>query len=837
MSVDFLEAKKELEKIFEIAHSSRKIVFWYDEGKNFFDSVISHKFDNVETIIYENNPFKIKYYIEVERSDTNILLYLPIAKPSDTENWLLDILLYSDEYYADTVALTMRRLNLTNTDLRGVVDRHSKFFDNQSRIASLRNIINLSDNTREKDFITGMMASLVKTKFNTIEDILTELIFDDDKQTKYKELTKFGFEDELWNLISESFNYTGIQDINELSKRFLMTSVFRSAKLEDLPPYQKHFVIEGNADSGAVDAENFIRRIKHDTRYRALQEKYAKELKIEDLVKFKGIEDFSDSDIFEIFDLNIIKSITESLSTGSIDFDFYENIIDDRINSKWYKYYGNEYRILTNIINFKKLMQKSIKKYAIAEEYVNNYAEELYEIDTLYRHILSDYKKIDDLSNEFEQLINEIELTYEKEFLSVLGNHFSSALNKKDKWEFLNAPMSKDFYNEIQKIGFKKMFVIISDALRYEIGVELLNEIKTDPVLGGNATIKPMISALPSETRFGMASLLPNKKIEYNEGTLFVDNLPTTGTKNRDKILKSKNESFAAITYEEITDFGRDELRKYMSDKSLVYIYHNVIDRMGENNESKVFDAASEAIDEIMKLVKKLYNGVQTSNFIITADHGFIYKRRKVDDAQKYSDILALKSKETSKRFLLTDEIVDIPYTKEFDSYGIKVVVPESYDFFKTQGGGTQYIHGGASLQEIVIPLIRISELRSKTVSAEPTEVGVRLKSTQRKITRRDGIVLEFEQYEKVEGKKREREIAVVLVDDLNNPVSPETRFWANSSSDEIEDRLTRIRFTLNNILFDRNNRYYLLIKDATTDELIDKQQFIIDITNYKAII
>ena len=69
-------------------------------------------------------------------------------------------------------------------------------------------------------------------------------------------------------------------------------------------------------------------------------------------------------------------------------------------------------------------MQKSIKKYAIAEEYVNNYAEELYEIDTLYRHILSDYKKIDDLSNEFEQLINEIELTYEKEFLSVLGNHF-----------------------------------------------------------------------------------------------------------------------------------------------------------------------------------------------------------------------------------------------------------------------------------------------------------------------------------------------------------------------------------------------------------------------------
>jgi len=837
MNIDFIEAKKELDKIFESAHSSRKIVFWYDEGKNFLESVMSHKFNNVETIIYENNPFKIKYYIEVEKADSNILLYVPTAKPDVTENWLLDILLYSEEYYADTVALTMRRLNLTNTDLRSVVDRHSKFFDNQSRIASLKNIIKLSDNTREKDFITGMMASLVKTKFNTIEDILTELVFDDDTQSKYKELLKFGFEDELWNLIAESLNYTGIQDINELTKKFLMTSVYRSSKLEDLPPYHKHFVIEGGSESGAVDAENFIRRIKHDNRYRSLQEKHTKELKIEDLVKFKGIEDFSDCDVFEIFDYSIIRSIIESLSSGSIDFDFYEDIINDRINSKWYKNYRNEYRLLINIISFKKLMQKSINIFSVAEEYVNYYAEELYEIDTLYRHILNDYKKINGEINDFEYLINEIELIYDNQFLSVLGNHFSKAVNKKDKWEFLNAPMSKDFYNELQKNSYKKMFVIISDALRYEIGVELLNEIKSDQKLGGNATISTVISSLPSETRFGMASLLPNKKIAYSDGNVFVDDIPTNGTKNRDKVLKNKNNSYAAITYEEISDFGREELRKYMADKSLVYIYHNVIDRVGENNETKVFDAADEAIDEILKLIKKLYNGLQTSNFIITSDHGFIYKKRKVDDSQKYSDILALKSKETSKRFLLTDEVVDIPFTKEFDSYGIKVIVPESYDFFKTQGGGTQYIHGGASLQEIMIPLIRISELRSKTASEEPTEVGVRLKSTQRKITRRDGIVLEFEQYDKVEGKKREHEIQVVLVDENNNPVSPETKFWANSTSDDMDDRLTRIRFTLNNIIFDRNNRYYLLIKDAATGELIDKQQFTIDITNYKAII
>ena len=836
MNIDFVEAKKELENIFKHTETHRKIVFWYDEGKNFFDAVKENKFNNVETIIFNNNPFKIKHYIEVENTTSNILLYIPSAKPVDTENWLLDILLYSEEYYADTVALTMRRLNLTNSDLRRVVEKHATFFNNQSRVSSLKNIINLSDNTTEKDFLLGMMAVLAKSKFNTVEHILTELVFDDEEKTKYKELVKYGFENELWNHIAEYTNYTGEQSIDALIKRFLMTAVFRSSKIDELPTYHNHFLITGEA-SGATDAEIFITRIKNDQRYRSLQSKYEIDLRIKDLVKNKGIDDFSNSDVFEIFDKHIVETIVSSLNGGSINYDFFEDVINSRINSKWYKNYSLEYNILLNVIRFNILTNKPIKKHDSAEDYINYYEEELFEVDTLYRHIITDYKKIVNSSVELDELIDKIDNTYENKFLSSLGNEFSKSINKKDKWEFLNAPMSKDFYNEIQKVNFKKMFVIISDALRYEIGKELINEIKTDPVLGGNSQITPMISAIPSETRFGMASLLPNKNISYKDGVLYVDGLPTNGTKNRDKVLKNKNNSFEAIIYEDLYNMSRDELRKYMADKTLVYVYHNTIDKTGENNENKVFDVVPEAIDELLRLIRKLYNSLQISNFIVTADHGFIYKRKRAEESQKYEGILALKSKETSKRFLLTEEVVDIPYTKEFDSYDIKTVVPNSYDFFKTQGGGSQYIHGGASLQEIMIPLIKITELRSKTLRSEPTEVGVRLKSTQRKITRRDGVVLEFEQYEKVEGKKNAREVLVILVDEEGNHVSPEARFLASSTSDDIEDRLTRIRFTLNNIIFDRNNRYFLEIRDANSNDLIDKQQFIIDITNYKAII
>ncbi len=53
--------------------------------------------------------------------------------------------MYSEEYYADTVALTMRRLGLTNTDLRRIVERYSKFFDSEIRNKKLGSYVQVCD--------------------------------------------------------------------------------------------------------------------------------------------------------------------------------------------------------------------------------------------------------------------------------------------------------------------------------------------------------------------------------------------------------------------------------------------------------------------------------------------------------------------------------------------------------------------------------------------------------------------------------------------------------------------------------------------------------------------
>ena len=51
--------------------------------------------------------------------------------------------------------------------------------------------------------------------------------------------------------------------------------------------------------------------------------------------------------------------------------------------------------------------------------------------------------------------------------------------------------------------------------------------------------------------------------------------------------------------------------------------------------ESEVFNAASEAIEELLELIKKLTNQAGISNYIITADHGFIYRRGDVPESDR----------------------------------------------------------------------------------------------------------------------------------------------------------------------------------------------------------
>lgn len=836
-SIDYSEARKEIIKIFlNRTSNERKILFWYDASAIFKEDVITDNLDCCRVLVCDRNEFSIKKTIEHDDLDSNFLVYVPHDKPVDTENWLLDILCYSEEYYADTVALIMRRLELTNTDLRRVVERYSKFFDSEARINRLYSYVQVNDQMTGSDLKLAMLCVLAKASSRSLESVLTELVFDNG--VKYKDISKFGFDEYLWDEISAYYNYEGNQQISVLIRKFLFTALLdQKTDFGELPSFYQQYIIVG---PGRIDAKFFVDKIKFEKRYADLQESVSNDLKIAGILACRDISCIQEADIFKCIDAHIVLKIGESLKNGSLDYDIFDRVITLRRNSIWYDYYQSEYEFLSSSIAFFKLLEKQIPKQLLAVEYVQQYVDEYYLIDYEFRHACVAFNKIEDPNDSIEWIMERVELSYQNKFLDILGKEFSDALMQQNEWRFSGIPMTKDFYSAIQRKNYKKCIVIISDGFRYEMAHELYEMIQVDTILKGSEKITYAISPLPSETRYGMASLLPHHNICYKNGGVYVDDQPTNSTASRNAIMKAKNKSYAAIQYDEIEGMKRQELRNYMSDKSLVYIYHNVIDNTGENKENRVFDVANTAIKEILFLVKKIYNDLQISNFFITADHGFVYRKNNVEESDKYSKVVSMHPIEASKRYAIFNDLsMSIPYTLEYPltitDGKYKVVLPYSYDLFKSPGSGLQYVHGGASLQEIVVPIIQISELSSAKNRDAATPVGVRLKSVTRRITNRS-FSLDFEQTEKVEGTKLAVSCETYIVDEDGNKVSGTYQFVVASTSDDVSTRVTSVRFTLMNIQFDRNKRYYLILRnvDKKDETFIEKEQFVIDILAFK---
>ena len=152
----------------------RHIVFWYDENEDFTEEIDEFDLDGVELIkLNENNAFYTKYYIEKENVDGNILVYSNMKKTKPQEDWLYDILSYSEEFSTDRATVIMRELKVNNPYLKEAFTFYNTFFKNKDRLAAFRNL-GIQDYTEEKVHI-GVLAVLTKTKIMNFED-LTELL-------------------------------------------------------------------------------------------------------------------------------------------------------------------------------------------------------------------------------------------------------------------------------------------------------------------------------------------------------------------------------------------------------------------------------------------------------------------------------------------------------------------------------------------------------------------------------------------------------------------------------------------------------------------------------------
>lgn len=120
-------------------------------------------------------------------------------------------------------------------------------------------------------------------------------------------------------------------------------------------------------------------------------------------------------------------------------------------------------------------------------------------------------------------------------------------------------------------------------------------------------------------------------------------------------VCKTRTASFDDIK----TMMKQAQLREIFTGMEVVYVYHNQIDARvdKQNTENEVFTACAEAIEEIYSLIKRLSGSANTYHFIVTADHGFIYKRDKLTESDKIGGATG-KGAFVNRRFIVSDDAV-----------------------------------------------------------------------------------------------------------------------------------------------------------------------------------
>ena len=131
------------------AFNNHRIVFWYDSESEWTEEFDSYKESNITKYSIDRNEFSVKVKISRASSDQKYLLYFRSPKPTDENNWLLDVLLAGYEFKADRASLDIQMAGLP-LEFKGLAQKHKSFFRASSRCKKLKDLLLPNDDEKAK---------------------------------------------------------------------------------------------------------------------------------------------------------------------------------------------------------------------------------------------------------------------------------------------------------------------------------------------------------------------------------------------------------------------------------------------------------------------------------------------------------------------------------------------------------------------------------------------------------------------------------------------------------------------------------------------------------------
>ena len=815
----------------EFTGETRKLVFWYDDKAEFAEDIETVELQNAKIYhLRPDNQFYTKYFLERIDKTTNYLIYAPFPKPDVRDNHLEDTMLYSRRFFADRASLLSVDLGIEEK-YKPVIEKHIKFFANKERTQRFYDLE--IENFNEENILVGLLSAVCKARTCSFEEAVRIVLTDGElvDNAFLQEFEKYDLLSAFWKLCVQHFGYTDPKpSLERLLVTLFVTYTGRYVQAE-LPAAWKSFVSYKSGNSIAF-LDSLMNSVLYQDRYDALSAHVAKGMNV--LQAFAGmrVDDLVECDTFLAVDQVLVKWLVDRLVSediGAIANGFtIPELCEKRSKMHFGRKTGKTYRMISSAY----CLVKAADYHSLdgLKPILDRYLASDYNMDQQYRKFYYYYDQLENTEG-FEPLREQVENIYTNEYLGRLLPAWNAGIQQEDAFSII--PLQREFYNNNLRYAKERTVVIISDAMRYEVGQELFARMQDDPKC--TVTLSAQMGILPSYTRLGMAALLPHRTLEMTDDfQVLADGTLCDNLAGRQQVLQSYSPDSVCVQFDEIKNMKVAELRDVLTKRQLIYVYHNQIDARGDkaNTEDEVFHACEEAIQEIMDLIHRISVSGNTYHFIVTADHGFIYKRDKLTESDKISG-KSMEKAFVNRRFLVSGAALEdngighMSMGRVLGNEDSKVVsYPISSNVFKVAGGGANYVHGGSSPQEMLVPVL---ELKMERGHMETKNAEIALVSIVHKIT---NLItsMDFIQSDAVSDTVKAAKYRVFFLSEDNEKISNENSYVADSREENAQKRIFRMRFTFKNKKYDKDKQYYLVVYDEESGLEQWRQPVIMDI-------
>ncbi|MCH4081489.1 MAG: BREX-1 system phosphatase PglZ type A [Atopobiaceae bacterium] len=740
--IDLADVKKRLEDAFQ---GNVRLVFWEDEGSDYAEAIESIQLEGATILNATHHEMAVKRRVLRQEPEGRFVLYRSGGAPDPYTDLILDLKLQARPFVCSMEGMWAEECGIP-VELASTISDHAAFFKSKERRQMLAKSGLLKDTVESLRF--ALCAVTLRSSDSIARDAARSMAaraiieWSREDEVALRAISAAGLAQTFWSAMREHLGYApsagSEPSVGDMA--FRMLEGMCGDIVDD----------EGKADP--AESSKVLGDLARTVQRRPVFDYVVHEY--EDAVAAAIPEDartpelLADVDAIPQIDQWILMFFLNAEMESGLDLTLLENVWARRQYMLFAVRYRHHYEALIALARFERAYNDYRGSCGNAEGLaglLSSYAGSWHEVDRRYREFFLACKRMGE--TRFRKALKPAEAKMLKsydEFLSDLTNRWQTHLMDEGGWPPASVPSQDGFFHDRVELAFpqadrsNRLAVIISDALRYEAGKDLAERLSASKAAGLAGKISVSCDAavcmLPSYTQLGMAALLPAGTLEIDPASCRVlkDGKPTDGLQNRGTLIASAVEGARALSAEKMLEKGSVNLE----DVPLAFVYHNVIDKTGDarDSEGRTFEAVDDACDEIEKLVQILLRA-GCGKVIVTADHGFLYQQQE-PESYAYSDVPELSKTVAgqadaarSRRFAVGAGLPEDSSLLSFQAKTLslkgdyEVVMPRGITRLRLQGSGARFVHGGASAQEDVIPIVTVEATGAHEEATQPTGV------------------------------------------------------------------------------------------------------------------